>query len=151
MVAVVYLVVCACLLPYCLSQTLVTYPIQNEGEDKIIVVTSNDYESVSIYCEINSDNNAITKWTAINGAPIEFDPTTGQGLSPYDYLSVADDLSAHANLTYNFTMSEETLIELNCHSSDDMKTFLIGFPGIILLLNTPLNLLDCNVIQYCYF
>ena len=126
---IVYLVVCYCLLPVCHSQSLETYPVQNEGEDQIIVVASNDYDSISVYCQNSSNSTAITEWR-INGTVLQFNSATGLGLSPYEYLSVADDLSTHANLTYNLSIYDLVdTDELVCFSDNEEKTFLIGYPG----------------------
>ena len=132
----VEILVCLCvsfIFPSCFSQILETYPVQTESEDNIVVEALNG-KATSIYCKLDSENGttSITEWS-VNGKMVQFNSTTGQGITPYSYLSIADDLLTQTNLSifFNFSQYPDTRLQIGCNFSDDesIEDFLVGISG----------------------
>ena len=142
----------------CLAQTLITYPVKNEGEDKIIVQAKEGDENVSVYCKVNSTNNTVTLWE-VSGSTVNFNSTSGLGESPYEFLSVAKDKSTQANISFvPYFMTDHDRLELSCRPANEsvvVETFLFGIPGTLQINfacilrirhDFMLYLLDLNII-----
>lgn len=124
------LVICL-ILSHCLSQTLDTYPVQNEDEDKIIVEVMDGDIETAIYCGVVDNGNVVTQWS-IDNVTVEFNSSTFIGLNPYSYLSVEDDPSTNANLTVSFAGASFPLRqEITCHNTNNSESsvFLIESPS----------------------
>ena len=116
---------------HCLSQTLDTYPVKNEDEDKIIVEVMDGDTETNIFCGVVDNGNVVTQWS-INNMTVEFNSSTFVGLNPYSNLSVEDDPSTNTNLTVNFAGASFPLRkEITCHNTNNNESgvFLIGSPS----------------------
>lgn len=133
---------------YCKAQTFDTNPIQNEGEDKIIVEANIGDTGVEIYCKVTS-SNIVTTWE-VEGTILDFDIYNGSITSQkYSYFSVASDLTSEATLSIIEPFAtEHDRLEVICRTGDpngNKKIFLFGIPGTILIPSQH------HIINYCRF
>ena len=129
------LFVFALLFPFCCkAQTFETYPVQNDGEDKIIVEADVGDTDVYAYCKITSKNIS-TIWQVDGGlTTLSFDTSTKKAVAPdgYEYFMI-DELTLKNNLSIVPAFTEDhDRVEVTCGngvSNDTKKTFLFGVPG----------------------
>ena len=132
------------LIPFCCNaQTFETYPVQNEGEEKIIVEANVGDTNVSIYCRVTSDNIQTT-WE-VNEVALDFDAVTGESVTDnYTFFSILVTLpSLRANLSINSFMLDHDRLKVVCRTGDPdgaREIFLFGIPGIY-LKNTTSHIL----------
>ena len=119
----------------CLSQiyTYTTVPIQSPGEDEIIVQAIENEANVSVSCTIRfTENNTQiqTQWGLLNTNEIlVFNMDTGFA-TDHSYLSVANDLTNHADLIITAFTIDLDRLQLGCASPEGPgRIFFFGIPG----------------------
>ena len=119
----------------CLSQiyTYTTVPIQSPGEDEIIVQAIENEANVSVSCTIRfTENNTQiqTQWGLLNTNEIlVFDMDT-EYATDHSYLSVANDLTNHADLIITTFTIDLDRLQLGCASPEGLgRIFFFGIPG----------------------
>ncbi len=127
--------VVALLFPFCCkSQTFDTYPVQNDGEDKIIVEANIGDTNVYAYCKITSQ--AISTTWEVDSETLDFNVVLFTATTSTGYEFLVDELVVEANVSIipSF-MAKHDRLEVICRTGDpneNSKTFLFGIPGIVL-------------------